>query len=582
MAKTVEVSPRLQFSRFSPLLALAMTTAFLRVPVLSIVTCLAFDCVGATVQADLRLPNVFGNRMVLQQGKPVTIWGWAKPDDKVTVTFGQQSLTTSANKNGEWQTQLQPMEASFDKRDLTIESSDDRAVFTDVLVGEVWLCGGQSNMEWSLPATRDADIEIPSADYPAIRYLRMPHVARPQPQDDFPIDNPDAGGRDWKRAIPEEIERCTGVGYYFAKRLQRRLKVPVGLIDSSWGGTMAQHWVSKDTLKTIPEMKSYFDDFSQKVAAWDEGGGAAGAKQRLATDLANWEAERIVAKQKGEREPRRPNSANYEDPSTKRQPAGMYNAMIMPIAKFTIRGVLFYQGENNSFGVSWKPFPKTFPAVFRDWRSAFGDDEMPVGIIQVAGWSNRRTMTYDMNHHTNIVREVQHLTWDATPNSGLITTYDTNSNGSIHPGRKQPVGERSARWALAEVYAVTDRGKPLKWRGPVYKSMKVNDGKIEITFADRTDRGLRLDQDAAAGFYIAGADREFHIANARVTTDSNRMPHVVVWHDEVKEPVAVRYAWSNLPLGSLMNGRELPAYPFRTDDWPLVPHQSDGEYNITK
>jgi sialate O-acetylesterase len=262
----------------------------------------------------------------------------------------------------------------------------------------------------------------------------------------------------------------------------------------------------------------------------------------------------------------------------------MFNGMIAPISRFTLRGVLFYQGENNSFSVSWKPFPKTFPAVFRDWRTAFGDDELPIGIVQIAGWSNRRSMTYDMNHHTNIVREVQHLSWQRTPNTGLIVTFDTNSNGSIHPRRKLPVGERSARWALAEVYGAKGYGsnRPLEWRGPVYKSMTVKDDKITVSFEDGTDRGLRLDQDADQGFYIAGEDREFHIARARITSDKSKKNHVVVWSDKVKKPIAVRYAWSNLPLGSLMNGRELPAYPFRTDDWPLIPHQSTGEYRVAK
>ena len=173
----------------------------------------------------------------------------------------------------------------------------------------------------------------------------------------------------------------------------------------------------------------------------------------------------------------------------------MMNGVIAPIARFAVRGVLFYQGENNSFTVGWKPFPKTYPAVISDWRKAFGAENLPFGLIQIAGWSNRRSMTYDMNHHTNIVREVQHDTWKATPGTGLIVTFDTNSNGSIHPGRKLPVGERSARWALSEVYGVkayrSDR--PLEWRGPIYESMAVEGDKVAISFEEGTNSGLRLD-----------------------------------------------------------------------------------------
>ena len=206
-------------------------------------------------------------------------------------------------------------------------------------------------------------------------------------------------------------------------------------------------------------MEPYLAQFESALKVWKDGGGEAGAKKRLAEDNAAWEKKREEAKAKGEKEPRgRPNHNNYTDPATKGQPGGMYNGVLMPIASYTVRGAVFYQGENNSFTVGWKPFPETFPAVIADWRKAFDNPTMPMALIQIAGWSTRRSMTYDMNHHTNIVREVQHLTWERTPHTGLIATYDTNSNGSIHPGRKLPVGERTARWALAEVYDVKPRG----------------------------------------------------------------------------------------------------------------------------
>jgi sialate O-acetylesterase len=242
------------------------------------------------------------------------------------------------------------------------------------------------------------------------------------------------------------------------------------------------------------------------------------------------------------------------------------------------RGILFYQGENNSFGVSWKPYPYTLPLVIEQWRESFGD--LPFGIIQIAGWSNRRSMTYDMNHHTNVIREIQFDVWQRTEKSGLIVTYDTNSNQSIHPGAKQPVGDRSARWALGEVYMRKnlDGRQPLSWKGPVFESHEVRDGKLVIGFSEQTRRGLRLDQDDEVGFYIAGEDRVFHHARVRVIREEN-VEKLLVWSDDVKQPVAARYAWSNLPVGRLMNHLELPAYPFRTDDWPLTPHQSTGDYH---
>jgi len=527
----------------------------------------------------LRLPNIFGPKMVLQQGKPVHIWGWAKAGAEVKAQFAGQSKSAKADGEGQWLLLLDKLEMSFKGRELVVTSGTEKITLTDILVGEVWVCGGQSNMEWSLRSSRDSDLEVASADSPHIRFIRLPHIARPTPQEDFPVINETSDQGNWRQAIPEQVENCTAVGYYFAQRLSRRLKVPVGLIDVSWGGTMAQHWVLKDTLKPFPEMQPYLEQFDGAMKAWREGGEKEGADKRYAADLKAWEKARAEAKAKGEREPRRPNQNNYTTPANKRQPGGMMNGMILPISKMTIAGALFYQGENNSFGTSWKPFHRTFPAVITDWRRVFSDDELPIGLIQIAGWSTRRSMTYDMNHHTNVIREIQHLTWARFKNTGLIVTYDTNSNGSIHPGHKRPVGERLARWALAQVYKATPHksNKPIEWRGPIYEDHEIKEGKVYINFEGETARGLRLNKDVAEGFYIAGKDKEFKHGRARIQGSQ-----LVVWHEEIKEPVAVRYAWSNLPHGTLLNFRELPAYPFRTDNWPLTPHQSTGSYEVDK
>lgn len=539
---------------------------------------LVFLLIPGLLHAGLRLPNIFGDHMVLQRGKPVTVWGSADAGEAVEVRFAGQAKTTRADAKGTWTLHLEPLEANAVGQILFVKASSGEQTFSDVLIGDVWLCGGQSNMEWTLRACRDADIEIPAARLPGIRFIRIPKLARMSPQDDFPVKSPTDGEGNWRLAIPEQVENCTGVGYFFAKRLHRNLKIPIGLVDTSWGGTMAQHWATKESLRPIPEMKPYFEKFETALKEWNEGGGVDGAKKRLETDLKDFEVARADAIAKGEREPRKPNPRSYTDPADKGQPGGMINGVLYPVARYRYKGILFYQGENNSFAESWKPFYATFPAVIDDWRNVLQDD-LPFCIIQIAGWSNRRSMSYDMNHHCNVIREIQHLTWERTENTGLIVTYDTNSNGSIHPGRKTPVGERAARWALAEVYGHEGHGtrKPLEWRGPVYAAHEVKDGKVYISFHEKTHRGLRLDQDVEVGFYIAGDDREFHHARARINKDT-----LIVWHDEVKEPRAVRYAWSNLPMGGLMNARELPAYPFRTDTWPITPHQSTGDYEVEK
>lgn len=538
----------------------------------------SFLLIAMNSHAGVRLPNLFGEHMVLQAGKEVPVWGWGTPREEVTVSFAGHSVMVEVDAKGEWSIKLPVMKKSFDGRELMVSSKSGNRTIKDVLVGEVWVCGGQSNMEWTLRSTRDADLEMLSVDHPEIRFIRLPKVARFEPQKNFPVESPTKPEGNWRLCVPEQAENCTAVGYYFARRLRRVLDAPVGLIDISWGGTMAQHWATKETLRPIPAMKPYFEKFETARNDWISGGREEGAKKRYEADLQNWEKARVDAKAKGEREPRRPNSKAYENPDHKGQPGGMMNGMTIPISRAAVRGVLFYQGENNSFTVGWKPYARTCPAVISDWRKVFGQPDLPFGIVQIAGWSNRRSMTYDMNHHASIVREIQFLTWKRTKNTGLVATYDTNTSGGIHPQRKLPVGERSARWALAEVYGVQGYGKrPIEWRGPVYESMEVKDGKVAVRFEKDTARGLLLDQDVEVGFYLAGKDREFHHARARVDKGAYS---VIVWSDEVADPVAVRYGWSNLPAGGLMNARELPAYPFRTDDWPMTPHQSTGSYDV--
>ncbi len=534
---------------------------------------------------DLSLANTFSDGIVLQREKPINVWGHANPEQPVTLKFGEETKTTKSNSKGQWSIKIGPLMASSEPRAMTIKSGDSEIRVVDILVGEVWVCGGQSNMAWTLRGSTDADIEISSANFPEIRFLKLPNVASPREQDDFPLGKPTDWIGKWQKAVTPEVQNCSAVAYYFAKRLHRQLKVPVGIIENSWGGTMAQHWCNKNTLKKIPEMAEDIKKFDKTYQEWIDGGKEKGAQKRLAKDLADWEKKNAEAKAKGNKEPRKPNANQYKNPGDGRQPAGMYNGSLLPIANTTIRGILFYQGENNSFGTSWKPFYRTFPALISDWRNAFRDPNIPFGIIQIAGWSNRRSMEYDMNHHCNVIREIQLDTWLNTANTGLIATYDTNSNGSIHPGRKLPVGERSARWALSEVYTVNKFGsnEPLEWQGPVFKEVKFESGKAFVTFEKGTDRGLRLDQDVDVGFVLAGNDKKFHHAKARITqSKEDKKAQVEIWCDEVKDPVAVRYAFSNLPIGGLMNAREIPAYPFRSDDWPMTPHQSTGSYIRSK
>lgn len=540
-------------------------------------------CIAAPA-TDLRLPHIFGSGMVLQQGKPVSIWGWAKPGSRITVEFAGQTKTSTASAGSEWNVQLDAMNASFTPGSLVVRGGDQTLTMNDILVGEVWVCGGQSNMERPLASTLDADIELAAADYPAIRFIRLPKVAHNEPQDDFPVESPTSPTGNWRAATTAQVENCTGVGYYFARRLHWNLKVPVGIIDNSWGGTLAQNWCTRKSAAAIPEMREEIEAFDKKLKEWNDGGGEEGANKRLAADQAQWEKDSAAAKSTGGRVPGRPNPKDYTSPAFGHQPGGMFNGSLAPFTRMTIRGALFYQGENNAFGNSWKPYRRALPAVIADWRAAFGDPDLPFGIIQIAGWSTRRSMEYDMNHHCNIVREVQFDVWRGTPHTGLIVTFDANSDGNIHPANKQPVGERSARWALSQVHQAKAAGsnEPLEWHGPVYEATDFADGQVIVTFEKGSDNGLRLDKDTDLGFVVAGEDKVFHPARARIAKSKDKREQLVVWSENVPKPVAVRYASSNLPVGGLMNGRELPAFPFRSDNWPITPHQSTGSYVRTK
>jgi sialate O-acetylesterase len=517
--------------------------------------------------------------MVLQRDKPIQLWGRTSGESQVTVSFAGQEASTQA-RDGRWKISLAPLPAEAKGQALTVTSGSETVEFKDVLIGDVWLCGGQSNMEWRLAGTRDAELEIPAARFPQMRFFRIEPEGLPEPREDIPAS--ETAGI-WRQISPETAGDCSAVAYYFGKRLHRSLGVPVGLINAAWGGTMAQHWVTRKTLETLPTMKPALAEYDEKRTAWIKAGGAEGARQRYADDLEAWEAAARQAREQNKKEPRRPNPRDYGDPASGRIPAGPLNAMIMPLAGLSLRGVLFYQGENNSFGNTWIPFQETYPAVVSDWRRLFEDDQLPFGLIQIAGWSPRRSMTYDMNHHTNVVREIQFKTWRETPGTGLMVSFDLNSDANIHPQHKAPVGERSARWALAEVYGMRDRNgrDPIEWHGPVFRSFEPGEGRLKVLFEEKGAQGLRLDKADARGFYLAGKDRVFHHAEARVIESRGKEPAIEVWSDEVPEPVAVRYAFSNLPLGSLMNGKELPAFPFRSDRWPLQPHRGTEVYRVS-
>ena len=312
--------------------ALPIFGAFL--PLLPAVPVLAQQAAApATVETALQpgFARVFDDHMVLQRERPVRVWGWGAPGVSAVVRFGEQERGATVDAGGAWSVTLESMPASAEPRRLTLTLGERSFALDDVLVGDVWICGGQSNMAWTVRGTRDADLEVACADDSLLRFVRLPNEARGAPRRDYVRPEHGGAGKSWRPIDAESVLDCTGVGYYFAQRLRRHLKVPVGIVDVSWGGTSAQFWVPKPRLRELPSVAPMFETYEAAQAAWIQGGGEAGAKRRYAAAVAAWTAARDDARAAGKKAPRRPDARAFEDPSHKRHPGGGHDGMLAPL-----------------------------------------------------------------------------------------------------------------------------------------------------------------------------------------------------------------------------------------------------------
>ena len=501
---------------------------------------LAACCLVAVAAADVKLPGVFGDHMVLQRERPVPVWGWADAGEQVTVTLGDQSQTATADSTGKWCVKFDPLKTGG-ALELKVQGKANSVQFTDVLVGEVWLCSGQSNMAMSVGGVINRDAEIASADYPQIRLYTVDRKPAAEPKDN-------CGGL-WRLCSPKTVGGFSAAGYFFGRELHKKLDVPVGLIDSSWGGTPIQTWMSVKAQEAVAELKPSVEGLQRQIEDFDAGK----AKEQYEKQLTGWEKAAAKAKAAGkpfqDRKPQPP-----QDPRTRAgSPGTLYNGMIAPLAPYALRGAIWYQGEANAGSKIYGLQLKTMVANWRaDWKS-----DLAFIAVQLPNFMAPQQKPSEGVGSWPLIREQFFKMLSAVPNTGMAVTIDVGEANNIHPRNKQEVGRRLAQWALAKTY-----GKPVVACGPLYKSMRVDGEKIVIEF-DYADAGLAVrDGGKLKGFAIAGADKKFVWADAEVVGNT-----VAVSSAEVKSPVAVRYAWANNPDCNLVNKADLPASPFRTDDW---------------
>lgn len=486
--------------------------------------------------AEVRLPAVIGDHMVLQQGQPIELWGWASSEEAVSIRFEGNRVKIRADRDGRWRTQLPAMKAGGPYT-MTIKGENE-LILKNILVGEVWLCSGQSNMEWRMRSVIDNREEINAASHPGIRLFRIPRRAEGYPQDDVDAE--------WWECDPTTVVDFSGVAYFFGRMLHEKLNVPVGLIQTAWGGTRIEPWTPPEGFASVPELA----DITQQIQTAEEI--FSKAIQDSLVKIENWVEAANVAVAENKPVPEMPGMA--EHPLGERQrPTALYNGQVHALVPFGVRGFIWYQGEaNRKEGMLY--FHK-MKALINGWRSVWGNDALPFYFVQLAPYGYSFTSYGDTNpYYLAEVREAQRKSLEI-PNTGMVVTTDVGNIYDIHPRNKQCVGRRLALWALAKTYGVQD----IVYSGPLYSSMRVVGDRIRISF-DHTGSGLASnDGKPLTWFEIAGQDNKFVRAEAVIKGDE-----VEVWSSEVSDPAAVRFGWHENAVPNLANKEGLPASPFHT------------------
>jgi len=495
--------------------------------------------------AELKLPAIIGDNMVLQQKHANPIWGWDTPGTAVKVTFAGQTKSAKTAPDGKWSVTLDPVPANAQPAKITIQGSTTRSL-SNVLVGEVWLCSGQSNMQWNVNSSWDADLETATAKYPNIRLITVPQVGTQEPQYDF------QGA--WQPCSPATVGEFSAVGFFYGRVLHQMLDVPIGLIDNAWGGSAAEAWVRRDILENNPAFKSLIDGW----VAQEKNLSSPAAKAKYESDLAAWKTKAAEAKSAGKPFTTRAPQSPQQTLSGQHRPGNLYNGVLLPLIGYGIKGAIWYQGESNAARAA--EYATLFPLMINLWRSEWKQGDFPFYWVQLADFKAELPEPGDSDWA--FLRESQTKTQQAIKNGGQAVIIDLGESNDIHPKNKRDVAERLARIALSRDY-----GFKLPYRSPEFKAVEIKGPKATVTL-DTFGSSLRsLDTNEIKGFAICGEDRKWVWAQA-VLAGPNQ---VVVGHPSITKPVAVRYAWSDNPVCNLFSKEGLPATPFRSDEFPPTP-----------
>jgi sialate O-acetylesterase len=491
--------------------------------------------IATSASADITFAPLFRDGAVLQRDQPIAIWGQAAAAEKVEVRFRQQTATVITRADGRWKVALKAEPASPVPSELTASGAN-TVVVRDVLVGDVWLCSGQSNMALLVRGAADAEREMAAAKFPLIRQFKVPTGVAERPADEV--------GGSWTTCSPETVGNFSAVAYFFARDLHQKLNVPIGLVNSSWGGTQIEGWMSEATLRADPAAREIQARWEKTLA--DHPAAVAAHAQ----SLAKWSADEAAAKAAGKAFAR-PKPRTPEGPGSRWLPAGIYHAMIAPLVPYAMRGVIWYQGEANA--ARHDEYASLFSAMIKQWRIDFAQ-LLPFYFVQLANFESAA------GNHGDVwafQREAQARALKL-PATGMAVTIDIGDPKNIHPKNKQEVGRRLALHVRKQLF-----GEKLETDGPMFVSARSEGAAMRVVFSHAS--GLKLEpakEDGRVSFEIAGADQKFVPAEARLDGQA-----LIVGAASVSAPVAVRYAWRNSPDARLFNRAGLPAAPFRSDKW---------------